>query len=119
MSYKVKNLRNLFVWQQEKYELSNQIYFKLTLYIYFVHINHFFVPEIKYVIQGNVHLGKNHSGDCSSGNCWSGNCLRGTNRRGKTCRGKACQGNVCRETVRKPIVVRMTSGAIDSDCIYL
>ena len=100
--------------------MNYQIKFTLNLpYIYLVHINHFFTPEIKYVIQGNVRPGKNHSGDCSLGNCRSGNCLRGTNRRGKTCRGKACQGNVRRETVRKPIVVRMTSGAIDSDCIYL
>lgn len=60
----------LEICKQEKYKLSNQICLK-NLFFHLVHIHHFFIPEIKYVIWGTVRWG-NVFGELSLGEMSSG-----------------------------------------------
>ena len=50
--------------------INCQIKFALNSpYIYLTQINQFFIPEMKYVVRGNVRSGKCHSRNYSSGKC--------------------------------------------------
>ena len=64
------------ICQQEKCKFSKFIF-------YLGHIHHFFIPQIKCVIQGAVRWGNVSSGKFHAGNCPSGKLsIRGTVRRG-------------------------------------
>ena len=67
-----------------------------------VHINHLCIPEMKYVILGNVRRENVRFGRCHSGNCPSGKCHRRIVCRGNVRRGKVRQENVRRATVLEP-----------------
>ena len=79
-----------------KKNMNYQIKSNLNLpWIYLVHINHFYTPEIKHVIRGNVCSGKYHLGNCPLGKCplWELPVL-GTALPGNVCRGSFHQWNV-------------------------
>ena len=78
----VENLLESFIGNlfDSKENINYQIEFTLNLpYIYLVHINYFFTPEMKRVIRGNIHLWKCHSENCPSGKYSFGELfIRGT-----------------------------------------
>ena len=72
-----------------------------------VHANHFSIPEMKYVIWGNVHRGNARSTKCYSGNCPSGKFLRGTFHRGKVRRGKCPSGKFPRTESLIYVIIKL------------
>ena len=79
-----------------------------ALLSYFVHINHFCIPEMKDMIQQNVCLGNVGSGKCHARNCLLGRCwfrelsVWGTVLRETVSWVTARPGNVCRGVVLEP-----------------
>ena len=129
-----------------KKNMNYQIKSNLNLHwIYLVHINHFYTPEIKHVIRGNVCFGKCLFGEisfgelsvgemsalgiarsgnypswkCLSGKFPSGKCLRGTVRQGKVLRGKVHRRNVRRGTVLIPFAMSLNNALKTTHSIFL